>query len=212
MKWCCPGCLRHNTDPVRNVVTTTHTREITNSFKEMKGNKNNMKIAHININGLLGKITEIKELLQRTSLDILGVTETHLSRLIKDENIAIDGYNLTRRDRKETDFEETNEGRYGGCLIYYKENLQVVERNDKLDSNIEALWIDVIMHSQRIMIGNVYRYPKDKNFYQKFSNLLEGIWEARRSIIIVGDFNSDLNHKQGETEGCSPRRVIKYLK
>ena len=75
MKWCCPGCLRHNTDPVRNVVSTTHTREITNPFKEMKGNKNNMKIAHININGLLGKTTEIKELLQRTSLDILGVTE-----------------------------------------------------------------------------------------------------------------------------------------
>ena len=88
--------------------------------------------------------------------------------MIKDENIAIDGYNLTRRDRKETDFEETNEGRYGGCLIYYKENLQVVQKNDKLDSNIEALWIDVIMHSQRIMIGNVYRHPKDKNLYQKF--------------------------------------------
>jgi len=39
MKWCCPGCLRHNTDPVRNVVTTTHTREITNPLKEMKENK-----------------------------------------------------------------------------------------------------------------------------------------------------------------------------
>jgi len=59
-----------------------------------------MKIAHININGLLGKTTEIKELLQRTSLDILGVTETHLSSLIKDEDIAIDGYNLARRDKR----------------------------------------------------------------------------------------------------------------
>ena len=207
MKWCCPGCLRHNTDSVRNVVITTHTREITNPFKEMKGKKNNMKIGHTNINGLLGKITEIKELLQRTPLDILGVTETQLSSLIKDENIAIDGYNLSRRDRKETDFEETHEGRYGGCLIYYKENLQVVEKIDKLDSNIDALWIDVIMHSQRIIIDDVYRHPKDKNFYQKFRNALEGIWETR-SIIIVGDFNSDLSHKQGENEGCSPRKEL----
>ena len=118
MKWCCPGCLSYDTDPVRNIVITTHTQEITNPFKEMTENKNNMKIGHVNINGLLGKITEIKELLQRTSLDILDVTETHLSSLIKDENIAIDGYDLARRDRKENDFEETHEGRYGGCLIY----------------------------------------------------------------------------------------------
>jgi len=111
-------------------------------------------------------------------------------------------------ETKETDFEETHEGRYGGCLIYYKGNLQVVEKNDKLDSNIEALWIDVIRHSQRIMSGDVYRHPKDKNFYQKFRNVLEGIWEARRSVIIVGDFNSDENHKQGENEGCNPRKEL----
>ncbi len=63
-----------------------------------------MNIGHININGLLGKITEIKELLQRTSLDMLGVTETHLSSLIEDDKIAIEGYDLARKDRKENDF------------------------------------------------------------------------------------------------------------
>ena len=50
--------------------------------------------------------------------------------------------------------------------------------------------------------------PKDKNFYLKFRNILEGIWETRRNIIIAGDFNSDLNQKQGENEGCSPRKEL----
>ncbi len=64
------------------------------------------------------------------------------------------------------------------------------------------------MHLQSILIGNVYRHPQDKSFYQKFRNVLEGIWEKRRNIIIVGDFNSDLNRKRGENEGCSPREEL----
>ena len=73
-----------------------------------------LKVAHINCSGLFGKLTEITLILQETKTDILGITETHLSDKIKDEEIRIDGYNVQQRlDRS------NQQGR--GCLIYYQE-------------------------------------------------------------------------------------------
>lgn len=42
---------------------------------------------------------EIKLILQEPKIDILGITETHLSDKIKDEEIRIDGYTVLRLDR-----------------------------------------------------------------------------------------------------------------
>ena len=53
-----------------------------------------LKAAHINCRGLFGKLTEITLVLQETEIDILGITETHLSDKIRDEEIRIVGYNV----------------------------------------------------------------------------------------------------------------------
>ena len=60
---------------------------------------NGLKLAHINVNGLLNKPPGIKFLLLETKLDILVITETHLSPDIKDEQIQIAGFNMARKDR-----------------------------------------------------------------------------------------------------------------
>ena len=50
--------------------------------------------------------------------------------------------------------------------------------NDKLESNIDAVWVELILHSGRVIIGTVYRHPKDTCManYDKFNTVLEGIW------------------------------------
>lgn len=49
-----------------------------------------------------------------------------------------------------------------GCLIYYAENLDAIERDDLKDlSTVEATWLDVTVCSQKILRGVAYRQPSD---------------------------------------------------
>ena len=155
-------------------------------------------IVHINIDGLLNKIPEIKVIIEESDLDILSITETHLSATISDDQLNIDGYEFARRDRKEDDFTKTHEGIWGGYLTYFKNYLQIAEMNDKLESNIEAVWVKLILYSQRVLIGTIYRHPKDIAFYDKFNTVLEGIWRKIKNIILLGDFNSDMKARSQE--------------
>ena len=109
-------------------------------------------MAHINCSGLFGKLTEITLILQETKTDILGITETHLSDKIKDEEIRIDGYNVQQRlDRS------NQQGR--GCLMCYQEGLGAKAKPKLEVKSVEATWIEVICRSQRLLIGTVYRTP-----------------------------------------------------
>ena len=55
-----------------------------------------VKIAHINCRGVRSKLTEIILLLKTCSIDILGITETHLNEKITDDEIYIEGYRTQR--------------------------------------------------------------------------------------------------------------------
>ena len=86
--WLCLDC--NEKDDLKKDFYSTLQAEI---------NIRGLKVAHINCRGLLGKLTEITLILQETKIDILGITETHLSNKIKDEEIRIDGFNVQRLDR-----------------------------------------------------------------------------------------------------------------
>ena len=72
-----------------------------------------LKLFHQNINGLAKKIGDIKLLFQETkhNIDIFGVTETHLHKDIRDEEVKIEGYTFVRNDRK------NGSGGGVGCFI-----------------------------------------------------------------------------------------------
>lgn len=129
-------------------------------------NENGLKVGHINVNGLFNKLQEIKCLLQAVSFDVLAITETHLHKNITDDQVSIEGYRTARKDR------ENSENNWGVCMIYFKEDLNGFEREDlKINSSIEAAWIDVTISSQKILVGAVYKQPSDKIF-PKLSNIL----------------------------------------
>ena len=145
-----------------------------------------LKFGHLNCNGLLGKIIEVKALLFAVKFDILAISETHLRSSIKDSSIFIPGYKIARRDR--------SDGRKGGgSLIYYAEDLNAYERKDLSDkSPIEAAWVDISLHSQQLLVGSIYRPPDYANFFIEFPVLMEGIWRRRTNIVLLGDFNVNL--------------------
>ena len=131
-------------------------------------------MAHINTDGLLHKMAEIRNFLFTTKVDILAITETHLDLNIDRGHTETDGYELERRDRQKSDYDKVSE-LWGGVVIYYKENLNVISQLDRYGTNMEAIWIEVISHSQRLLIGAVYRHPKDVKFFDKYKNTSEKI-------------------------------------
>ena len=117
-------------------------------------------------------------------MTILGITETKLTRETKDEELDINRYKFIRKDRGKEDGGE-------GCSVYYTENLDLYEL-DIIDTKLEAIWIEVKLHSQRISLSVIYRPPKDQNFFDTFSEELEKIWLKKNNILITGDLNADL--------------------
>ena len=117
--WLCPDC--NENDDLKKDFNSTLQAEI---------NIRGLKVAHINCRSLFGRLTEIALILQEAKIDILGITETHLSDKIKDEEIRIDGYNVQRLDRS------NQQG--GGCLIYYQEGLDVISKPKLEVKSVEA--------------------------------------------------------------------------
>ena len=56
----------------------------------------------------------------------------------------------------------------------------------------ESVWIELHIHSQRYLIGSIYRPPDKYDFFDKLKITLDSIWIKRKNIILMGDLNSDL--------------------
>ena len=157
-----------------------------------------LKIAHLNCRGVKSKLTEITLLLKTCCIDILSITESHLCDEILDENINIDNYRFLRQDR------QNKSG--GGCLIYYKENINVIPKPELTVGTIESIWFELIINSQRLLIGNVYRAPDNYEFYNHFKTNLERIWLKRNNVNNAENYHG--RKLQGITKSFSLINVI----
>jgi len=159
--------------------STIHT-DLTKLFQDNK----NLRIAHININGLQKSLDKLKLLVLCADLDILAISETHLCDTTSDNDIMIENYELLRKDRNN---ESTP---WGGVAIYFKSTIHAYEH--KSDHDIEAVWLDTMIKGQRLLIAAVYRPPQKNTFLNTFSKALADV-SHRTNIVILGDFNIDLS-------------------
>ena len=89
--WSCPSCLglqqqqqqlQHSTllnqDAPERINDHSHYDTLKSQLEE--GGKGSLKVAHINVNGIMtrNKLMEVKILLAETGIDILGITESKL--------------------------------------------------------------------------------------------------------------------------------------
>ena len=76
--WICPACKINNqhTNRQPEISQQIHQFHMCSPFSALKGQKNLLKIGNININGLLGKLNEVKLVTQTASFDILAASET----------------------------------------------------------------------------------------------------------------------------------------
>eukprot|EP00112_Aurelia_sp_Birch-Aquarium-sp1_P018925 Seg4593.5 transcript_id=Seg4593.5/GoldUCD/mRNA.D3Y31 product="hypothetical protein" protein_id=Seg4593.5/GoldUCD/D3Y31 len=198
--WHCPKCL-HQGDLNTSQTQDHHVEnleEIDDSlidiapdvFEELRNSLvskgRGIRIAHLNVRGLLRKFNEIILLIKESNMDILVITESHLDSTVSDEQIAIDGYGLKRCDRNRHG---------GGVLVYFNNSLDITpfQNIDRLGT--ESIWMDLTLHSQHYLIAGTYRPPDKPEFYENLSSILEDIWVKRKNILLLGDFNSDVLFK-----------------
>ena len=91
-------------DPQNLLNNATHTPE-TNSESCLENDqrktsdKCGLHLIHLNINMVLPKIDELREIAKKTRATVIGLTETKLDATILDSEVNIEGYELIRSDR-----------------------------------------------------------------------------------------------------------------
>ena len=79
-----------------------------------------------------------------------------------------------------------------GVLIYFKETLQRIEYEINVN-DLEMLWLECTVKSQKILISCLYQPPRNKaTFLNKFDQIMSKVNEKRTNFIILGDLNIDL--------------------
>ena len=144
---------------------------------------------------LAPKIDEVSQVVQNANYDLVCITESWLRQHIPDSVIAINGYNIIRRDRKEAT--------HGGVCMYIKESIPFsvldfseVDENPAFD--FEVLWAKLRPTRlprgfSSIISGVIYHPPSapDSKMQDYLLNCLTSIesQHPNSGILLVGDLN-----------------------
>ncbi len=179
-----------------------------------------LHVMYTNVDGLLSKFLEIKDIINISKPHILCLTETKLNSQIRNEILSGENYNVWRRDRV---------GKIGGgVLIFTRKELKVKELQMKeVGSASEIVAIEIVRGNEGLIIVNVYVPPLTKAWTREehqamlnetLINLEYVIKEAEdrnKNIIITGDLNSKKidwstleNPEQENSFGC---RLLELL-
>ena len=145
---------------------------------------NNIKVLHININGLKEK----KDVLYTEAkyYDIVAVTESKLSNTTETKDILMkDFLEPIRKDRPTGG---------GGIVLYVKAGIKATRRNELELEGLESIWVDITCKNRKFTLGVIYRTPNatvDK--WNTFRCMLDDVEpNLFNKVLIVGDLNDDL--------------------
>ena len=121
-------------------------------------NKNNFKIAHINVNSVRNKFEPFREVLLENIFDILSIQETKLDDSFHDAQFNVSMYKCYRHDYK------CNEG---GLMVYVRNAMIQRRRHDiekcafnNCDERIEILSVEVSINKETWLFISMYKQPK----------------------------------------------------
>ena len=121
--------------------------------------------------------------------DIFGMCETFLTSSVSDNQIAIDGFDLIRKDRSDT---QNKSG--GGVLLYYRKSVNCKRIYELEVSKIETLWAELSLpNSKPFLVCTVYRPPSSNSeWIDLFEEELSIAQTTGLELITMGDINIDL--------------------
>ena len=144
-----------------------------------------LKIASLNINSLLKHFDEIRHLLFKFPFDIFAINESKIDDSITDGEISIPGFNLMRKDRNRAG---------GGVVLYIKESLSYIVRNELVPDRLEMLCAEIIRpFSKSFFVCTWYRPPNSNmSLFNEYDVFLQKCESENKELIVVGDINCDV--------------------
>ena len=128
--------------------------------------KRGLHFLHLNINSLLPKIDELRNIASTSKVTIIGLSETKLDNTVLNSEISIAGYEILRLDRN----------RHGGGVLCYIRNDISFNQLNVFSDTIENIFFEILLpNSHPINVGIFYRPPNQNNFldliHKDFANL-----------------------------------------
>ncbi|MCG7868140.1 MAG: endonuclease/exonuclease/phosphatase family protein [Candidatus Thiodiazotropha taylori] len=187
-------------DSVNDDTTSSSTNSIT-SFEMLSSH---LSIFHLNIQSILPKIDLIR--CEADAYDILVFSESWLKPEITDGQINIENF--------KPPFRNDRSGRIGGGVaIFVRDTITCKRRLDLEIRGLEAVWIEILINSKKVLLGGFYRPPNSGTDY--FDLLTESIDNAYNSniidIIIVGDFNYNMASDSNKMSDLISQYNLKQL-
>ena len=140
-----------------------------------------ISFAHLNINSLRNKFVMLKPIFQ-SYIDVFLVSETKLDSSFTSAQFAIDGYHYPfRKDRNCNG---------GGLMLFINKSIICSEiPTPNLPGDIEALFIEINLRNQKILLVGTYKPPTQENPYF-VEHIVKQISELKYDrVILMGDFN-----------------------
>ena len=119
---------------------------------------------------------------------ILSFTETWLHINVATNDLFFSNFHPPERKDRDGD-------RYGGVILYVKDNIAYKRRLDLEINNLECIWIEIkLSNSRNVLYGVFYLPPNSSAMY---TSLLEdsiglAVDTNITDIIIMGDFNLNI--------------------
>jgi exonuclease III len=177
--------------PTLNNNFTTPSHEINLKFKNYE---NLAKLAHVNARSVPKHVHEIEKIISETKLDVLGVSETFISKHTPTSLYQIPGYKFINKSR--------DKKCRGGIGIYVQENFPV--KLIKMSTELvqpEMLFVEVTIGNIKMAIGVIYKSPLiPYSVYAAIHENLSAITNKYEHFLIMGDMN--INHLLPDSSPC----------
>ena len=146
--------------------------------------KRGLHFLHINVNSLLSKIDELRDVVCHTKPAIVGITESKLHSSVSDQEVNISSYGILRSDRN----------RYGRGVACYDVRADLCFNRRNVSSNsIENVFFDLLLPKLKPLSTGIFCRPRNVNtFLETFLNDLKLIVFKKTEVCFLGDFNMNL--------------------
>ena len=146
-----------------------------------------LHFCNLNIQHIVPNIDELRiTMAHEHSPDIFGMCKTFVTSSVSDDQMAVDGFDLMRKDRSDT---QNKAG--GGVILYYRKSINCKRKCNIEISYIETLWAEITLPNAKLfLICSVYRPPSStSDWIDLFEEELSIAQTTGLEVIIMGDFN-----------------------
>ena len=140
------------------------------------------KVMSLNIFSLLPHVDELRILASDEKPYVIGINETEIDSAIDDSHIAVDEYDVIRKDRNSVG---------GGVALHVHKSVDFKQCDDLIKSNIEAISAKIkIGNYKPFLVTSIYRPPgKPVAYFHDIELLVRDIDNQNIESIIMGDTN-----------------------